>query len=194
MEWRYSVATIGINQVKVGVTIDIDNIPYVVVNVEHVKPGKGSAFVRTKVKDFKNENVIERTFKSDDRIEEAFIEEKTMTYSYHSGDFFHFMDTENYEGIDIEQAKLHTCEKFLKDNIEVTALYYKGELVTINLPNFVVYTITHTEPGIKGDTAKSGTKPATLESGAIIQVPLFIEVGTKIKVDTRVGEYVERSL
>jgi elongation factor P len=187
------VASLGINQVKVGITIDLDNTPYVVVNVEHVKPGKGSAFVRTKIKNLKNENIIERTFKSDDRIEEAFIEEKTLTFSYHSGDFFHFIDTETYEGIDIERTKLNACEKFLKDNIEVTAFYYKDELVTIHLPNFVVYTITHTEPGIKGDTAKSGTKPATLESGAVIQVPLFVEVDTKIKVDTRTGEYIERS-
>lgn len=188
------MATIGLNQVKVGITIDLDGTPYMVVNVEHVKPGKGSAFARTKVKNLKNDNIIERTFKSDDRIEEAFIEEKTLTYSYHSGDFFHFIDTETYEGIDIEKAKLHASEKFLKDNIEVTALYYKRELVTISLPNFVVYTITHTEPGIKGDTAKSGTKPATLESGAVIQVPLFVEVGTKIKVDTRTSEYIERSI
>ena len=187
------MGTISINQIKIGITIDLDGTPYVVVNVEHVKPGKGGAFARTKIKNLKNENVIERTYRSDDKIEEAYIEEKALTYSYHSGDFYHFIDTETYEDIAIEQNKLKTSYKFLKDNIEVTAYYYKGELVNITLPNFVVYTITHTEPGIKGDTAKSGTKPATLESGALIQVPLFIDVGTKIKVDTRTGEYIERS-
>ncbi len=188
------MGTIGINQVKVGITIDIDGTPFVVVGVEHVKPGKGSAFARTKVRNLKNENVIERTFKSDDKIEEAFIEEKTLTYSYHSGDFYHFIDSETYEDLAIEKDKLHESAKFLKDNIEVTVFFYKGELVNVALPNFVTYTITHTEPGIKGDTAKSGTKPATLESGAVIQVPLFIDVGTKVKVDTRTGEYIERSV
>lgn len=187
------MGTVGINQIKIGITIDLDGTPYVVVNVEHVKPGKGGAFARTKIKNLKNENVIERTYRSDDKIEEAYIEEKALTYSYHSGDFYHFIDTETYEDIAIEINKLKDSYKFLKDNIEVTANYYKGELVNITLPNFVVYTITHTEPGIKGDTAKSGTKPATLESGALIQVPLFIDVGTKIKVDTRTGEYIERS-
>ncbi len=187
------MATIGINQIKVGLTVDLESTPYIVVGVEHVKPGKGSAFARTKVKNLKIGNVIERTFKSDDKIEEAFIEEKSLTYSYHSGDFFHFIDTETYEDVAIEKDKLHDTEKFLKDNIEVAALYYKGELIAVNLPNFVVYTITHTEPGIKGDTAKSGTKPATLESGAVIQVPLFIDVGTNVKVDTRTGEYIERA-
>ncbi len=187
------MGTVGINQIKIGITIDLDGTPYVVVNVEHVKPGKGGAFARTKIKNLKNESVIERTYRSDDKIEEAYIEEKALTYSYHSGDFYHFIDTETYEDIAIEINKLKDSYKFLKDNIEVTANYYKSELVNITLPNFVVYTITHTEPGIKGDTAKSGTKPATLESGALIQVPLFIDVGTKIKVDTRTGEYIERS-
>lgn len=187
------MGTLSINQLKVGVTIDIDDTPYVIMGVEHVKPGKGSAFARIKIKNLKINTLIERTFKSDDRIDEAYIEEKKLTYSYHSGDFYHFIDTETYEDIAIEVARLSDTYKFLKDNIEVSAFYYKGALVNITLPNFVVYTITHTEPGIKGDTAKSGTKPATLESGAIIQVPLFIEVGTKIKLDTRTGEYIERS-
>ncbi|MGE5280609.1 MAG: elongation factor P, partial [Deltaproteobacteria bacterium] len=105
----------------------------------------------------------------------------------------HFLDTQTYEDISIETEKLHEAEKFLIDDLVVDALYYRGELIAVNLPNFVVYTITHTEPGIKGDTAKSGTKPATLQSGAVIQVPLFIDVGTRVKVDTRTGTYIERS-
>ncbi|MFH0940472.1 MAG: elongation factor P, partial [Candidatus Omnitrophota bacterium] len=175
------------------VSIDLEGMPYMVTNVEHVKPGKGGAFVRTKLRNFKLDTIIERTFRSDDKIEEAYIEEKTLQFSYHSGDFTHFIDSETYEDIAIEKTKLREAHKFLKDDLEVTALYYKGELVTAILPNFVVYTITHTEPGIKGDTAKSGGKPATIETGAIIQVPLFIDVGTKVKVDTRTGEYIERS-
>ena len=187
------MSTISINQVKIGLTIDLDGTPYQVVGVEHVKPGKGSAFARTKVRNLKNDTVIERTFKSDDKIEEAFIEEKSLRYSYHSGDFFHFIDAETYEDIAIEKAKLHETHKFLKDELEVAALYYKGELLTINLPNFVVYTITQTEPGIKGDTAKGSFKPATIESGGVVQVPLFVDVGTKIKVDTRTRTYIERA-
>lgn len=187
------MGTIASNQLKVGLTIDLDGTPYMVSSVEHVKPGKGGSFARTKLRNLKIDTIIERTFRSDDKIEEAYIEEKTLQYSYHSGDFYHFIDSETYEDIAIEKNKLHSSEKFLKDNLEVSALYYKGELVMVTLPNFVVYTISHTEPGIKGDTAKSGGKPATLESGAIIQVPLFIEIGTKIKVDTRTGEYIERA-
>lgn len=188
------MGTISINQIKIGLTIDLDATPFQVVNVEHVKPGKGGAFARTKLRNLKSETIVDRTFKSDDKIEEAFIEEKTLQYSYHSGDFYHFIDAETYEDIAIEKPKLHDTQKFLKDNLEVAALYYKGDLICVRLPNFVVYTITHTEPGIKGDTAKSGTKPATLETGAIIQVPLFIDVGTRVKVDTRTGAYLERSI
>ena len=187
------MGTLGINQIKIGVTVDLDGTPYMVTNVEHVKPGKGGAFVRTKLRNLKNDSILDRTFKSDDNIDEAYIEEKALQYSYHSGDFYHFMDSETYEEINIEKSKMHDTEKFLKDNIDVTAFYYKNELIAINLPNFVVYTIVHTEPGIKGDTAKSGTKPATLESGAVIQVPLFVDIGTKIKVDTRTRQYIERS-
>ena len=188
------MGTIAINQLKVGLTIDLDGTPYMVINVEHVKPGKGAAFARTKLRNLKLQTIIDRTYKTDDKLEEAYIEERSLQYSYHSGEFYHFIDSENYEDIAIEKAKLHDTDKFLKDNLEVSAFYYKGELVSVSLPNFVVYTITHTEPGIKGDTAKSGTKPATLETGAVIQVPLFIDIGTKIKVDTRTGEYIERAL
>ncbi len=187
------MGTISINQIKIGITVDMDGTPYMVTNVEHVKPGKGSAFARTKLRNLKADTIIDRTFKSDDKIEEAYIEERTLQYSYHSGNFYHFIEAETYEDVTIEKSKLHDTDKFLKDNIEVTAFYYKGELISVNLPNFVVFTITHTEPGIKGDTAKSGTKPATIETGAVIQVPLFVDVGTKIKVDTRTGEYLERA-
>jgi elongation factor P len=188
------VGTISINQIKVGVTIDVEGAPFLVTNVEHVKPGKGSAFVRTKLRNMKSDLIIERTYKSDDKIEEAYIEERALQYSYQSGDFYHFIDTETYEDVAIEHGKLRSQDKFLKDEIEVVALYYNKELVIVNLPNFVIYTIKHTEPGIKGDTAKGGFKPATLETGAVIQVPLFVEPGTRVKVDTRTGEYIERAV
>jgi elongation factor P len=184
---------IGINQIKVGVTIDIDGTPYMVVSVDHVKPGKGSAFARTKLRNLKIETIIDKTFKSDDKLKEAFIDERKLQYSYHAGGFYHFLDASTYEDTPIEIEKLRHMEKFLKDNLEISALYYENELLTIRLPNFVVYRITETEPGIKGDTSKSGTKPATLESGAVIQVPLFVDVNTLVKVDTRTGTYIERA-
>jgi len=186
------VGTLSINQLKVGLTIDLDGAPYVVVSVEHVKPGKGSAFARTKLKSLKTQLVIDRTFKSDDRINDAYIETRSLQYSYHSGDFYHFLDTQTYEDVTIEADKLHDSAAFLIDDLVVDAQYYNKELITVNLPNFVVYTVTHTEPGIKGDTAKSGTKPATLNAGAVIQVPLFVDVGTRVKIDTRTGTYIER--
>ncbi len=187
------MGTLSINQLKVGLTIDLDGAPYVVVSVEHVKPGKGSAFARTKLKNIKTELLIERTFKSDDKVNDAYIETRSLQYSYQSGNFYHFLDTQSYEDVAIEVDKLHATEKFLIDDLVVDALYYNKELIAVNLPNFVVYTVTHTEPGIKGDTAKSGTKPATLEGGAVIQVPLFVEVGTRVKVDMRTGTYIERA-
>jgi elongation factor P len=160
---------------------------------QHVKPGKGAAFVRTKLKNLKNNNILERTFRGDEKIDEAYVDERKLQYTYNSGDMYHFMDQENYEEISIAKDTLGDKVKFLKDNLDVNAYYYKEDVLYVNLPNFVVYTITHTEPGIKGDTAKSGTKPATIDTGATIQVPLFVDTGDVIKVDTRTGGYVERS-
>ncbi|MDD5348217.1 MAG: elongation factor P [Candidatus Omnitrophica bacterium] len=163
-----------------------------VIDSQHIKPGKGAAFCRAKLRNLKNNNVLERTFRGDEKIEEAYIEERKLQYQYSSGEMYHFMDNENYEDVAISQDGMGDKAKFLKDNIEVTAYYYKGDVLYVNLPNFVVYKIVHTEPGIKGDTAKSGTKPATIDSGAAIQVPLFVDVNDSIKVDTRTGSYVER--
>lgn len=163
-----------------------------VVDPQHIKPGKGAAFCRTKLKNLKNNNIQERTFRGDEKIEEAFIEEKKLQYQYLSSGMLHFMDQENYEDVSISEDTMGEKTEFLKDNIEVTAYYYKDEVLYITLPNFVEYKITSTEPGIKGDTAKSGTKPATIDSGAQINVPLFVDEGDVIKVDTRSGSYVER--
>jgi elongation factor P len=184
---------LSINQIKGGLTILLDGEIYVVVEYQHVKPGKGAAFVRTKLKNLKTEMVKETTFKTDDKIDEAFIEERKLRFLYQSGEFYHFMDQENYEEVVISKERLKDAIKFLKDEIDVAASTYKDQVIKVTLPNFIVFEITETEPGIKGDTAKSGTKPAKIETGATIQVPLFVNVGDRIKVDTRSGQYVERA-
>lgn len=182
----------SINEIKSGLTILVDAGVYQVLEVQPVKPGKGAAFVRTKLRNLKTNNIQEVTFRGDERIEEAFIEERRLHYLYQGGGVYHFMDQENFEEIAVPQERLGDKIKFLKDNLEVMAYFYKQEILNINLPNFIEVKVQHTEPGIKGDTAKSGTKPARIETGAVVQVPLFINVGDKIKIDTRTQEYVER--
>ena len=183
---------VSINEIKSGLTLLVDGDVYQVVEFQHVKPGKGAAFVRTKLRNLKNGGIQERTFRGDEKIEEAFIEEKKLQYLYASGNIYHFMDQDNFEEITISEDLLGDKRKFLKDNLDVVAYSYKNEILNINPPNFIEFKIIHTEPGIKGDTAKSGTKLATIETGATVQVPLFIDVGDTIKVDSRTGEYVER--
>lgn len=183
---------LSINEMKSGVTILVDNDAYIVIDAQHVKPGKGAAFVRAKVRNLKNGSVQEYTFRGDEKIEPAFIEERKLQYQYNSGGIYHFMDQDNYEEVALPQEVLGDKKKFLKDNQEVTGYFFKDDPLNVNLPNFVQFRVEHTEPGIKGDTAKSGTKGATIETGATIQVPLFINVGDIIKVDTRTGDYIER--
>lgn len=183
---------LSINQLKGGLTILLDNDVYMVTEYQHVKPGKGAAFVRTKLKNLKTENVLERTFKTDDKIEEAYVEERKAAFQYRSGNIFHFMDQESFEEISVSQDQLKDAVKFLKDNLEVSLFFFRDKFIKASLPNFIEFEIKETEPGIKGDTAKSGTKPAKIETGAIVQVPLFINVGDWIKLDTRSGSYVER--
>lgn len=185
--------SLSINEIKAGLTLLIDNIVWQVVDFQHVKPGKGAAFIRIKLRNLKNSNIQERTFRGDDKIEEAFVEERKLQYLYSANDFLYFMDQDNYEEIMLTKDAIGEKVKFLKENSEVTAYFYKDDLLNVNLPNFIEVTITHTEPGIKGDTSKSGTKPAEIETGATIQVPLFVNHGDRIKVDTRSGQYVERT-
>ncbi len=184
---------LSINEIKSGVTIFVDGEVYVVIETQHVKPGKGAAFVRAKLRNLKNSNIQEKTFRGDEKIEEAFVEEKRLQYLYATGKMYNFMDQENFEEIAIPEDNIGDKKNFLKDNLEVSGYFYKNETLNINLPNFIEFKILHTEPGIKGDTAKSGTKPAQIETGATVQVPLFIDVGDTIKVDTRTGEYIERA-
>lgn len=184
---------LSINDIKGGLTILVDGDVYLVVETQHVKPGKGAAFVRAKIRNLKNNSIQEKTFRGDEKIDEAFVEERKLQYQYSSGGTYHFMDQENYEEVTLPEDVLGDKKKFLKDNIDASGYFYKDVPLNVSLPNFVEFEITHTEPGIKGDTAKSGTKPAEIETGATIQVPLFINAGDRIKVDTRTGEYVERA-
>jgi len=183
---------LSINEIKSGLTVLVDGQVYQIIEFQHVKPGKGAAFARVKLRNFKTSNIQEKTFRGDEKIEEAFVEERKLQYLYASGDLYHFMDQENYEEISIHSDYMQDKVKFLKDNLDVTAYSYKNDILNIVLPNFIEFKITHTEPGIKGDTAKGGTKPAQIETGATIQVPLFINAGDKIKVDTRSEQYIER--
>ena len=184
---------LSINEIKSGVTILVEDNVYVCLDAQHIKPGKGAAFVRARLRNMKNNNVQEKTFRGDDKIEQAFVEERKLQYQYSSGGMFHFMDSDNFEEIAISQENVGDNAKLLKDNLEIQGSFFKGDLLSITLPNFIEFNIIETEPGIKGDSSKSGNKPATVDTGATIQVPLFINVGDKIKVDTRTGgTYVER--
>jgi len=184
---------LSINQLKSGLTVLIDGQVYTVVSTQHVKPGKGSAFSRTKLRNLKTDTVSEKKFRCEERIEEAFVEQKKIQYLYNTHDVYHFMDLENYEEIAISKNRLKDQLHFLKDNLELSASFYDGELLTISLPAFVNFKILHTEAAIKGDTVKAGTKSATIETKHTIQVPLFIKQGDIVKIDTRTGKYLERA-
>ena len=165
---------------------------YIVSEVHHVKPGKGSAFVRVRMKNLKTDLNLERTFKTADRLDDVYLEEHKLQYSYRAGDSFHYMDQTNFEEKVILLAEMGDAVKFLQDNMEITAIYYNGRLLKVYLPNFITANIIETEPGIKGDSSRSGNKPATIDTGAPVSVPLFVNKGDWVKIDTRTGEYVER--
>jgi elongation factor P len=183
---------LSINEIKSGITILVDGQVWLVIDTQHVKPGKGAAFVRAKIRNLKNSSVQEKTFRGDEKIDDAYIEERKLQYQYASDDIYHFMDQDNFEEVTIPKEYIAEKAKFLKDNLEITAYFYKSDVLSVSLPNFVEFTIKHTEPGIKGDTAKSGTKTAEIDTGASVQVPLFINGGDRIKLDTRTGQYIER--
>lgn len=176
-----------------GLTFDMDGNVMQVVEFQHVKPGKGAAFVRTKIKNVITGSVIERTFSPTDKFENAYVERKEMEYLYNDGELYYFMDTETYEQIPLEVSKLDDNFRFVKENMTCKILSYKGNVFSVEPPTFVVLEVTDTEPGFKGDTATGTTKPATLETGATVKVPLFIEIGNLLKIDTRTGEYIERA-
>ncbi|MEM1483940.1 elongation factor P [Oscillospiraceae bacterium PP1C4] len=176
-----------------GVTFEMDGNVVQVIEFQHVKPGKGAAFVRTKIRNVISGSVVERTFNPSDKYPTAFVERKDMQYLYEDGDLYYFMDNETYENIPISSSTLDDNFKFVKENMNVKVLSYKGNVFGVEPPFFVELEVTKTDPGFKGDTATNATKPATLETGAEIRVPLFIEEGNRIKVDTRTGEYMERA-
>lgn len=175
-----------------GVTIEYEGGIYTIIEFQHVKPGKGAAFVRTKLKNIKTGGVIERTFRPTEKVENALIERKDMQYLYADGDLYHFMDVETYEQMALNGDVLGDALKFVKENENVKMLSHNGEVFGVEPPLFVELEIIHTEPGFKGDTAQGATKPATVETGATVYVPLFINQGEKIKIDTRTGEYLSR--
>lgn len=184
--------TISINQITTGMALRINEGIYVIVDYDHVKPGKGSAFARIKLKNIKTQQVLERTYKTADKLEDVPLEEKKLQNLYKADSAYHFMDHETFEEVVVSEDMLEDAIPFLQDNLEVTGLCVDGEILKIVLPTFIIAEIAYTEPGFKGDSSKSVTKAAQIDSGATIQVPLFIDIGDKIKVDTRTGEYVER--
>ena len=178
---------------KNGITFEMDGQVLQVVEFQHVKPGKGAAFVRTKIKNVITGSVIERTFSPTDKFENAIVERKEMQYLYNDGELYYFMDMESFEQLPIEASKLSDNFKFVKENEMCKIVSFKGNVFAVEPPMFVELEVTDTEPGFKGDTATGTNKPATLETGATIKVPLFIDIGTKIRIDTRTGESLERA-
>mgnify|MGYP003591562496 CR=1 FL=1 len=175
-----------------GVTIEVEGNVYQIIEFQHVKPGKGAAFVRTKLKDIINGGVTERTFRPTEKFPQARIERKDMQYLYNDGDLYNFMDTESYEQIAINKEVVGDSLEFVKEEEMVKINSYNGNVFAIEPPMFVELVITETEPGFKGDTATGASKPATVETGAQVSVPLFVNQGDKIKIDTRTGEYLSR--
>lgn len=175
-----------------GVTVEIDGNVYQIIEFQHVKPGKGAAFVRTKLKDVINSGVIEKSFRPTEKFPQARIDKREMQYLYADGDMYNFMDTENYDQISLNEETVGDSLKFVKENEMVKVLSYNGSVFSIEPPLFVELEITDTEPGFKGDTAQGATKPATVETGAQVSVPLFVELHDVIKIDTRTGEYLSR--
>ncbi|OGX05414.1 MAG: elongation factor P [Omnitrophica WOR_2 bacterium GWA2_47_8] len=172
----------------------MDGEIYLVLDYNHVKPGKGSAFARVRIKNLKTDLVLERTFRSSEKLEDVPLEEKKIQFLYRAGDTLHFMDHETYEEMTLPESVIgKDSMRFLKENLEVEALAHNHRILKVTLPNFIVFNILESEPGIKGDSSRSGTKPATIDTGAVVQVPLFINKGDNIKIDTRSGTYVERA-
>lgn len=175
-----------------GVTFEINGQPYVVVDFQHVKPGKGAAFVRTKYKNLVTGSIREEAFNPSEKFPKAHVERKEMQYLYNDGELYYFMDNETYDQIPLTHEQVEDAIIYLKENDNATLKFYKGKVFQVEAPNFVILEITESEPGIKGDTASNVTKKATVETGAIVNVPLFVNEGDKIKIDTRTGEYLSR--
>lgn len=183
---------IGANEFRAGRKVEVDGEPYLIVDVVHVKPAKGGAFVRTKFRNLRTGNQLERTFRVVEKFDEPDIEERRLQFLYAQGEDCHFMDNESYDQLSLTVAQLGESKKFLRENMEAVVMFYRGKPIGVTLPNFVELLVADTEPGARGDTATGGNKPATLETGAVIKVPFHINIGDRLKIDTRSGEYVER--
>lgn len=175
-----------------GLKIEVDGEPYIIIDFQHVKLGRGGAFVRTRLKSLLTQRVMEKVFRSGEKVGRPDLDQRQMQFLYRDGDFYHFMDERSYEEITLTSDQVGEARNFLTENISISALFYKGKAVGIELPTFVELEVVDTEPGVRGDTVSGGSKPATLSTGAVVQVPLFINTGDRITVDTRTGDYIER--
>lgn len=180
------------SEFRKGLKIELNGEPFIIVEFLHVKPGKGGAFVRTKLKSLLTGNVLEQKFRSGEMVKSPELEEKEVQYLYNDGENYYFMDKESYWQFELTEEQIGRSKDFLKENVTLTVLFHNQNPVSVELPTFVELCIERTEPGVRGDTAAGGTKPAKLETGAVVQVPLFLEESDIIKVDTRTGEYIER--
>lgn len=180
-------------QFKGGFVIEIDKRLYLVMDAQHIKPGKGGAFVKAKMKNLQNGSIIEKTLRPEDSFKQAFIEERKVQYLYKDSMTYHFMNQATYEQFGVSKDLIGESSKFLKDGMEVTASFHRDSIIAVTLPSFVNLKVAYTEPGIKGDTAKGGSKPATLETGAVVRVPFFIRTDDIVRIDTRTGEYSGRA-
>lgn len=183
---------ISAGEFRKGLTFEMDGDVYQVIDFQHVKPGKGAAFVRTKIKSVMNGGTKEVTFNPNDRYEKAHIETKEMQYLYNDGELYYFMDQETYEQIPLNKDVVEEAIKYIRENDNASVKFYQGNAFDVSAPNFVELKVSETEPGVKGDTASGANKPAVVETGAVINVPLFVNIGDTIKIDTRTGEYLSR--
>ncbi|MEW6308237.1 MAG: elongation factor P [Bacillota bacterium] len=184
---------ISSNDFRTGITIELDGEVWAVVDFQHVKPGKGAAFVRSKLKNVRTGATLEKTFNAGEKLPRARVERREMQFLYASGDEYTLMDMENYEQVSLSAAAIGDGVKFLKENTMVDVLRFQGALIGVELPNSVELAVVETDPGVRGDTASGGTKPAKLETGAMVKVPLFINIGDVLRIDTRTGLYIERA-
>jgi elongation factor P len=183
---------ISVNDFRTGLTIEVDGDIWQVIEFQHVKPGKGAAFVRSKLRNLRSGSIQEKTFRAGEKVAKAHIENRKMQYLYANGNAHAFMDNETFEQVELQSSQIEYQLKFLKENMEVSIMSYEGEILGVELPNTVELTVTETEPGIKGDTASGGTKPATVETGLVVQVPFFVNEGDTLIINTSDGKYVSR--
>ncbi|WP_027719288.1 elongation factor P [Desulfovirgula thermocuniculi] len=183
---------ISTNDFRTGLTIELDGEAYQVIEFQHVKPGKGSPFVRSKLKNLRTGAVIEKTFNAGEKVPRAHIDRREVQYLYNDGKTYNFMDMETFDQFSLTREELGEAVNFMKENMTLTLLMFQGKSIGVELPNYVELKVIDTPPGIKGDTASGGSKPATLETGYVVQVPFFVEVGDVLQIDTRTGHYIKR--